>query len=187
MSLTSLLVPTYVPMLTNLSAWLDKAQAQSSGAEAEALMSARLAEDMYPLATQVCFACVQVLEALHRLQDKEFPSRIGTLVAQGREAGERPGTIADAQAVIATTLAEVEALDTAALDADPDSAIVHELPNGMILNLTAQQYARDWAIPQFYFHVMAAYAILRHRGVDIGKADYCAHMLPFLRPVPENA
>ncbi len=187
MSFTSLLVPTYVPMLTNLSAWLDKAKAQMTGSEGETLMSARLADDMYPLATQVRFACVQVLEALHRLQGKEFPGRIGALVTQGREAGERPGSIADAQAVIATTLAEVEALDAGALDADPDSAIVHALPNGMILDLTARQYARDWAIPQFYFHVMTAYAILRHRGVDIGKADYCAHMLPFLRPVPESA
>ncbi len=181
MSLTDLLVPTYTPMLTNLSAWLGKAKAALPEDEAEALMSARLADDMYPLATQVRFACVQVLEALHRLRGMPFPDRIGALVTQGREAGERPGTIAEAQAVIATTLAEVEALGPAALDADPDGAIVHELPNGMVLDLTARQYARDWALPQFQFHVMTAYAFLRHRGVEIGKADYCAHMLRYLR------
>ncbi|ARU16854.1 DUF1993 family protein [Croceicoccus marinus] len=186
MSFTNLLVPTYVPMLTNLSAWLDKAKAQMPGDEAEALLSARLADDMYPLATQLRFACVQALEAVHRLQGMPFPGRIGELVQQGRDAGERPGSIAEAQAVIAAAIAEVEALDAGALDADPDSAIVHELPNGMVLDLTAQQYARDWAIPQFYFHVMTAYAILRHRGVEIGKADYCAHVLPFLRPVPQD-
>ena len=187
MSFTDLLVPTYTPMLTAMSAWLDKAKAQMGEEEAEALMSARLADDMYPLATQVRFACVQVLEALYRLQGKGFPERIGALITQGREAGERPGSISDAQGLIAATLAEVEALGSAALDADPGSAIAHELPNGMILDLTAQQYARDWALPQFYFHVMTAYAILRHRGVEIGKADYCAHMLPFLRAVPESA
>ena len=48
-------------------------------------------------------------------------------------------------------------------------------------DLTAEKYARDWAIPQFYFHLMAAYAILRGQGVPLGKIDYVAHMLPFLR------
>ena len=187
MSLTSLLAPTYVPMLTNLSAWLDKAKAQMPDDEAEALMSARLADDMYPLATQVRFACVQVLEALHRLQGRPFPDRIGELLQQGRDAGERPGSIADAQEAIAATIAEVEALGPAALDMDPGAALEHALPIGMVLDLTAQQYARDWAIPQFYFHVMTAYAILRQRGVEIAKGDYCAHVLPFLRPVPAEA
>jgi hypothetical protein len=53
---------------------------------------------------------------------------------------------------------------------------------GMIFDLTAEQYARDWALPQFYFHVMIAYAILRAEGVDLGKADYVAHMFAYLRP-----
>ena len=52
----------------------------------------------------------------------------------------------------------------------------------MIFDLTARQYVRDWATAQFYFHVMIAYAILRKEGVDLGKADYVAHLLPFLRP-----
>ncbi len=60
--------------------------------------------------------------------------------------------------------------------------LAHEIPNGMIFDLTAEQYARDWALPQFYFHVMAAYAILRNQGVDLGKADYVAHMFQYIRP-----
>ena len=52
----------------------------------------------------------------------------------------------------------------------------------MIFDLTLDQYTRDWAIAQFYFHVMAAYAILRNRGIDLGKADYVAHMFAYLRP-----
>ena len=54
----------------------------------------------------------------------------------------------------------------------------------MVFDLTAEGYARDWALPQFYFHVMIAYAILRSQGVDLGKADYVAHMFPYLRPGP---
>jgi hypothetical protein len=52
----------------------------------------------------------------------------------------------------------------------------------MIFDLTAEGYTRDWALSQFYFHVMIAYAILRSQGVDLGKADYVAHMFPYLRP-----
>jgi hypothetical protein len=41
---------------------------------------------------------------------------------------------------------------------------------------------RDWALSQFYFHLMAAYAILRAQGVALGKADYVAHLFPHIRP-----
>lgn len=52
----------------------------------------------------------------------------------------------------------------------------------MVLKVTAERYARDWALPQFYFHVVTAYAILRAQGIELGKADYAAHMLAHLRP-----
>ncbi|WP_206455844.1 DUF1993 family protein [Aurantimonas marina] len=68
MSLTNLLVPTYTQMLRALSGWLDKAQKQIPDAGAEALLSARLAPDMYPLSSQVCFACLQAQEATFRLR-----------------------------------------------------------------------------------------------------------------------
>lgn len=48
-------------------------------------------------------------------------------------------------------------------------------------DLNGEGYARDWALPQFYFHIMAAYAILRHQGIALGKADYSAHMFAYLR------
>ena len=57
----------------------------------------------------------------------------------------------------------------------------HTLPNGMILNLTTEQYARDWTLSEFYFHVMIAYAILRKEKVELGKADYVAHTFGFIR------
>ena len=69
-----------------------------------------------------------------------------------------------------------------ALDGDPDRPIAHALPAGMIFDLTADRYARDWTLPQFYFHLMIAYAILRSEGVDLGKVDYVPHMFAYLRP-----
>jgi hypothetical protein len=182
MMLPDLLVPTYVQMLGALSAWLAKGESQRSAEQAEALLAARLAPDMFPLATQVRFACVQAQEGVFRLRGQEFPPSLQTLVNEGRTAGERPGTMADAQARIAQSLAVVEAAGTEGIAIQPETPIAHSLPNGMTFDLTAEQYARDWALPQFYFHLMTAYAILRAQGVELGKADYVAHMFAFLRP-----
>jgi uncharacterized protein len=188
MSPTALLVPTFTTMLGALGGWLDKARAQLPEAEAEALLLARLAPDMFPLSTQIRFACVQALEAIHRLRDAPFPALVGELLAEGRDAGDRPGSIADALARIAQTREALAALPPCALDANADGAVAHELPNGMIFDFTAPEYARDWALAQFYFHLMTAYAILRSGGVALGKVDYIPHLLPHLRaaPAPEG-
>jgi hypothetical protein len=168
-------------MLRALSEWLAKADAQHPGG-ADALLSARLAPDMFPLSTQIRFACVQAQEGVFRLQAQPFPESIEILLNEGRNAGEHPGSIADAQARIEETLAIVQAAAATMRDVDPAAPIAHALPMGMIFDLTAEQYARDWALPQFYFHVMIAYAILRAGGVALGKADYVAHMFAHLRP-----
>jgi len=175
------LVPTYVQMLTALAGWLDKAQAQTPE-QADALLSARLAPDMFPLSTQIRFACVQAQEGVFRLQDEAFPPALTELLDEGRNGGENPGTMAQARARIEETLSLVRSLPADLDGRAPDRAVAHELPTGMIFDLTLDQYARDWAIAQFYFHVMAAYAILRSRGIDLGKADYVAHMFAYLRP-----
>lgn len=182
MKLPDLLAPTYVQILKALSSWLDKAEAQMPNGGAETLLSAWLAPDMFPLSTQVRFACVQAHEGMLRLQGQEFPASLEVLLNEGRNAAERPGTIADARARIEEAVAAVEAAASEARDVDPAMPIAHALPAGMVFDLTAEQYARDWALPQFYFHVMIAYAILRAEGIDLGKADYVAHMFAYLRP-----
>lgn len=182
MTLTTLLVPAYRQMLGAMSAWLEKAKAQSTEHGADALLSARIAPDMFPLATQVRFACVQAQEAVYRLRGDAFPESIATLLDEGRNAADWPGTIADAQARIAETVALLDGLSPTDLDIDPETPIAHTLPAGMIFDMTAGQYARDWTLPQFYFHLMIAYAILRANGVELGKTDYVAHMFGFLRP-----
>lgn len=181
MSLPNLLIPTYRQTLKNLSAWLAKAQ-QGSNDETDAVLSARLAPDMFPLSTQVRFACVQALEGTFRLKGQEFPASLDVLLNEGRNAGERPGTIAEAQARISETMAQLADPALNALQVDPVAPIAHALPMGMIFDLTLEQYARDWTLPQFYFHVTIAYAILRSEGVDLGKADYVSHMFAYLRP-----
>ena len=181
MILTSFLIPTYAQMLGTLSSWLDKAETQLPAGQAERLLAARLAPDMFPLATQIRFACRQAQEGIYRMQGKDFTASMDTLLNEGRNAGERPGTLAQARAHIAETLTVVESASASDGEIDPASPIDHALPNGMILDVTAERYARDWALPQFYFHLITAYAILRSQGIDLGKADYVQHLLPHLR------
>lgn len=125
---------------------------------------------------------MQAYEGVWRLQDVPLPETVAKLLDEARNAGERPGTLADAQTRIEETLAMLDGLAPDALDAKPDRTIAHTLPNGMVFDLTAQQYARDWTLPQFYFHLMTAYAILRSEKIALGKADYMPHMFAYLRP-----
>ncbi|MEE2916957.1 hypothetical protein COA17_06000 [Sphingomonas ginsenosidimutans] len=176
MTPTDLLIPTYRQMLRMLCGLLDTAQQQMPD-RMEALMSARLADDMYPLATQLRFAALQAQEAGYRLRGEDMPGRLLALGSEARGAGEAPGSVADARSRIDEALAF---LAEARLDAEAPVAL--ELPNGMAFNMAAEEYVRDWALPQFYFHVVTAYAILRHHGVAIGKGDYVPHMFAYLRP-----
>lgn len=182
MNLTDLLIPTYRNMLQTLKGLLDKAETQLGPDEAEALLSARLAPDMFPLSTQIRFAAVQAYDGPRRLLGEEHPPEVEAILNEGRNAGDNPGTLAEAKARIGQALAYVDSLGADALDQAPeDSALVLDLPMGMTFDLTRAQFARDWALGQFYFHVMAAYAILRKEGVEIGKADYVPHMIGYLR------
>jgi uncharacterized protein len=179
MLLQSLLVPTYVQMLGALSAWLGKIDLDM--VREEVVLTARLVPDMFPLSTQISFACVQAQEGVYRLRQEPLPLSVNALLDEGRSAAERPGSIADALAKISATIELVKAAAADAHDIDPLTPIAYELPQGMIFDLTAEQYVRDWALPQFYFHVMTAYAILRSQRIELGKADYVAHMFAYLR------
>lgn len=182
MSLTNLLIPTYMQMLRGLSGWLDKAEKQIPKAEAEALLTKRLAPDMFPLSSQVRFACFQAQEATFRLRGAPLPEALEKVALEGQNAGEQPGSLSEAKARIGEALSMLDDLGPDALDAGAERSITLELPNGMIFDMTGEQYARDWALPQFYFHLNTAYAILRSQGIELGKADYVPHMFAYLRP-----
>lgn len=183
MSPTDLLVPTFTQMLKAFSAWLDKASAhaEARGDAVDALLSLRLAPDMYPLAAQVRFPCFQAHEAVHRLCGEPLPESVEEVRREGWNAVEQPGSLKDARARIADALSLLNGVEAGALDEGANRPIALELPNGMIFDMTGAEYARDWALPQFYFHVSTAYAILRNHGVELGKADLVPHMFGYLR------
>jgi uncharacterized protein len=180
MTLTELLAPTYRQMLQALAAWLRKAQGEAP--DADALMAARLAPDMFPLSTQIRFACLQAYEGCHRVSHEAFAPVLDEVLEEGRSGGERPGTVAEALSRIEATLAFLDAIAPDALDGGASRPLALELPMGLAFDFDGERYARDWALPQFYFHVMSAYAILRNQGIALGKADYVPYMFAYLRP-----
>ena len=171
--LYDLTVPAYQNGLKALSGELSKASAwgADNGIGELQFAVARLAPDMFPLASQVRFTCIQALQPLHRLGGIAVP-----------EFPEDATDFAGMQEQIAATLAILDAVDRTALGDDGDRPVSFELPNGMIFDLSAFDYVRDWAAPQFAFHHVAAYAVLRHIGVPLGKADYVGYMMRYLRP-----
>lgn len=165
MNTKELLVTTQRNMLGTLKGLLAKAAADERG---DALLQAKLADDMHPLSVQVRFLCNMVGEAMARVAGIEFTS-----------SEEDPTTLAEAQERIDATLADLaewEKLDFAADDAPQELAI----PSGMVFDMTTITYARDWSVPQFYFHVMAAYSILRKEGLEVGKADFVPYMFQYI-------
>jgi len=159
-------MPVWNQLLGSLDGWLAKAEAREQG---DALMQGSLTADMYPLAAQVRFVCNMPGEAMAKLGGIDFAS-----------ADESPATLAEARARIAATRAAIDEWSKGAFVAD-DAPVALELPNGMAFDLTAQDYVRDWALAQFYFHIMAAYSILRKEGLEIGKIDYVPYMLKYMR------
>lgn len=166
MNLSTLFLSTGKQMLQALSMQLAKAAAfVADGKIGEAdLLETRLAPDMFPLSKQIAFACAQPLQGLARLRGDELSTMAEV------------ATLADAQALITQVVAELDAADANQIDAAATRMIHMSLPNGMAFSLTGADYVRDWTLPQFYFHLMTSYSLLRHCGVAIGKADYVPHM-----------
>ena len=169
MTLFESTLPVYRQSLTTLSAMLTKAETHESS---DALLNAKIADDMHPLATQLRFLSNQPGEAVARLTDRAFTSR-----------DDNETTLAAAKDVLAEMDKFLENVTEGEL-VDASSTIVMDIPNGMQFTLTAEQYVRDWSLPNFYFHLTTAYAILRHAGVPLGKADFVPHMMPYVTKMP---
>jgi uncharacterized protein len=174
-SMHALAVETFVPMLRALSNVLDKAAHYASAKKFDSavLVNARLAPDMFPLSRQVQIACDHAKSAAARLTGQEPP----------RFADEEQ-TLDELKARIARTLDYVESIRPAAYQGAEDRDIKIALPN-RLLEMKGFPFLRDWALPHFYFHLVTAYDILRHNGVEIGKRDYLSQAGASVRPAPQ--
>jgi hypothetical protein len=150
-------VPVFARGFRVLSDLLAKAEAQ---ADASALIDARLAPDMLSLTGQIQRASDTAKFAVARVGEVQPPS------FEDNEA-----SFADLRKRIAATVAWLESVDPAAIDAGASRTITRKFKDADV-NFTAQEYLLQFAIPNFFFHVTTAYDILRHNGVAVGKLDY---------------
>jgi len=154
-------IPLLVRGLDNLSAVLKKGEAHP---DAAALVEARLAPDMFTLAGQIQRASDTAKGCAARLAGIDNPSFADTET-----------TFAQLQERIAKTIAFVQGVKPVQIDGTEDKAIsIKAGPS--VLNFTGASYLATFVLPNFFFHVTAAYAILRHKGVEIGKMDYLGAM-----------
>jgi uncharacterized protein len=152
-------VPVFIRALENLAAILKtgEAFAKEKGVD---LVEARLAEDMAPLRNQIQWASDSAKGAGARLTGTEIPS-----------FPDEEKTFPELQERIAKTVAYLKSLDPKAFEGG-EARTVTLKAGSMSQEFTGQDYFQKFALPNFFFHVTTAYAILRHKGVPLGKMDY---------------
>ena len=156
-------VPVIKQMLASLSELLAKAEAHAAEKKIEpaALLQARLFPDMFPLARQVQIACDFA---------KSIPSRLAGIEVPAYDDTEQ--TFEQLQARIAKTLALIDGIDPASFAGSETLQIVLRPGTPKERTISGQSYLFNYGLPQFFFHVTTAYALLRHNGVELGKKDY---------------
>lgn len=163
-SMSSASLPVFQQMLGNLSYLLDKglAHAQVRKFDPQILTSDRLAPDMLPFSRQVLIACDAA---------KLGVARITGLAAPKFEDTE--STFEELKTRIAKTLAWLATVPTDKLDGTEDQDVTFPVGrDGTTRTMKAEAYLKHWVLPNMYFHITTAYAILRHNGVEVGKSDY---------------
>ncbi|WP_374369151.1 DUF1993 family protein [Piscinibacter sp.] len=161
-SMYSASVPVFTRMLGHLAAWLDKAEAhaQAKKFDTSVYLAARLAPDMLPLTKQIQIACDAAKFGVARLAGVEAP-----------KFEDNEASLAELRERIRKTVEFVCSVPAAAIEGTEDKDITVPRRDGNVV-LEGEFYLKHYVQPNFYFHVTTAYALLRHNGVELGKADY---------------
>lgn len=157
LSMSQASVPLFLRALRNLSAILEKGAAHP---DAASLVEARLYPDMLTLAGQVQRASDAAKGCIARLSGAEPPSFPDT-----------EKSFPELQERIRKTIDYIKGVSSASIDGSEEREIRFKAGKSEF-NFTGQQYLQGFAIPNFFFHVTVAYAILRHKGIEIGKMDF---------------
>jgi hypothetical protein len=162
-SMSKASIPALEMGLNALSGVLDKAQtfATAKKVDPSVLLGTRLCPDMFALTRQVQVACDLAKNGMSRLAGIEPP-----------RFEDNETTIDQLKARIARTIAHLKTLDTKKIDAAADAEITFPLGPTNKGQMKGDDYLNHFVLPNVYFHETAAYAILRHCGVEIGKQDF---------------
>ncbi|MEP6873011.1 MAG: DUF1993 domain-containing protein [Burkholderiales bacterium] len=155
-------VPIFVRMLSNIETCLDKAEAHAAAKkfDSSVYLNSRLAPDMLVFTKQIQIACDTVKFCVARLAGVESPKFEDTET-----------TLAELRERIKATIAYVKSVPAAQIDGSEERDITLPRRDGPIV-MKGEAYLKHFALPNFFFHVTTAYALLRHNGVEIGKMDY---------------
>jgi hypothetical protein len=161
-SMYSLSVPVFVRMLGNLSTLLDKAaaHAQAKKIDPAVFLNSRLIPDMFPLTRQVQLSSDFAKGCIARLAGQEPP-----------KWDDNETSFADLKARIARTVDFINGFTPAQIDGSEDREVTLQV-RGETVKTQGLPYLTQRVLPNFFFHVTTAYALLRKDGVEIGKRDY---------------
>ena len=148
--------------LNVLSGLIDRAM--ESGLDEAAVMEARLAPDMRPFPDQIRMAAFAARSCVARLTDQPWP-----------RTDDAEASLADLKATVALSIAFIEGVEAAAFEGGETRRVELRFP-GIELNFAGAGYLTSFALPNFYFHLSMAYAVLRHLGVPLGKRDYLGQL-----------
>ena len=156
-------VPVFVRMLTNVLAWLDKAEAHAQARKFDAAnyLGLRLAPDMLPFARQIQIASDTTKNCVARLAGGEPP-----------KWPDDEKTLEELRARIRKTIDYAKSVPAAQLEGSETREIVMPLGPGRTVTFPGAVFLEHFSLPNFYFHVTMSYALLRHAGVELGKMDY---------------
>jgi hypothetical protein len=162
-SMSSASLPVFRTALTNLNHLLVKGQAHADAKkfDASVLTHYRLAPDMLPFTRQVLIACDAAKLCVARLSGMEAPKFDDTETTMDELRGR-----------IQKTLDWLNTVPASALDGTEQKSITFPVGKDKTRTMNGEDYLKHWAIPNVFFHVTTAYAILRHNGVDVGKTDF---------------
>ena len=159
-------VPVFVRMLGNLLHWLDKAQAHAEGKKFDCAvyLNARLAPDMLPFSRQIQIACDSVKFCVGRLAGVDAP-----------KFDDTESTLDELRERVRKTIDFVQSVPAAKFDGCGEKDVAVPRRDGS-MTLKGDFYLNHFVLPNLYFHLTTAYALLRHNGVEIGKGDFLGEM-----------
>ena len=162
-TLSSASLPVFQTALSNLLHCLKKAEANAAARKFDpnVFVTMRLAPDMLPFAAQIRIACDAAKNGTARLAGIEAP-----------KFEDNETTFAELQARIAKTLDWLATVPAASIDGREEADITFPVGRDKTRTMKGEAYLKHWSIPNLFFHVTTAYALLRHNGVDLGKTDF---------------
>lgn len=167
-TLDQVFIPACQQMLSSTATIIEKAQAheQALGLADNELLSARLADDMWPLPNQIQSLSVHSAYAIEQVKTGIFKPNIQNIPTNWQEM----------RAMLDQAQTSLSALVEGELDAIANNSVAFVIGGETRFTFTVQDFLLSFSMPNVHFHTTTAYAILRMRGVSLGKFDFLGQM-----------